>query len=127
MSVVSLWSWIWWIVCLTLGSIFRSLDAIASQKLVCKAHDDPHRFFLHELFRHHQHLARVYVSQRPEERGKPLIATLSGLEVGRNPIYTKYDTNKFIMPPPLLHRSPTSDPTTSQASSSILLVFTERR
>jgi hypothetical protein len=65
-------------------------------------------------------LASVYLSRPVEERGKPLIAVLEGLELGINPKYTAVDVSRFILPTSLLHRPPLLDPSATNSSSSIL-------
>jgi hypothetical protein len=87
----------------------RSVEAITSQQAALpsdlQAHKEPKKWFLHSLFMYQQHLAKVYASKPAEERGKPLIAALEGLELGNYPRYKSVDTNRFIIPTSLLHRS----------------------
>jgi hypothetical protein len=99
----------------------RSVEAITSQQAALprelQAHAEPKKWFLHSLFMYQQHLAKVYATKPAEERGKPLIAALEGLELGNYPRYKTVDTNRFIIPTSLLHRSSATE---ASQSSSIL-------
>lgn len=85
-------------------------------------HDEPQKWFLDQLFRHQQYLAQMYSTKPLEERGKPLVANITGVEVGLSPLYTKVDTSRFIFPTCLLHRVSVSDPSASQSTSILPLI-----
>jgi hypothetical protein len=97
------------------------VEAITSQQAALprelQAHKEPKKWFLHSLFMYQQHLAKVYATKPAEERGKPLIASLDGLELGTYPRYKNVDSNRFIIPTSLLHRSSATE---ASQSSSIL-------
>lgn len=71
---------------------------------------NPQQWFLHQLSRHQQHLSKVYGQQPASERGKPLIAAISGLELGDHhevlrAKYKDFDNSRFIIPISLLVRT----------------------
>lgn len=104
----------------------RSVEAITSQQAALprelQAHAEPKKWFLHSLFQYQQHLAKIYGSKPAQERGKPLIATLEGLEIGPLPRYKGVDTSRFIIPTCLLYRSSATDPSAGQSSSILPLL-----
>ena len=79
----------------------------------------PQEWFLHQLSRHHQHLCQVYAQQPVSERGKPLVATILGVELGDEEphlsLYKDFDTSRFILPTSLLRSVQNGGNATSQA------------
>lgn len=72
-----------------------------------QAHTEPQKWFLHQLYAQHQHLARIYQSKPPSERGIPLTAVIHGLELGlTTPFFQKVDSNRFLLPTSLLFHNP---------------------
>jgi hypothetical protein len=71
----------------------------------------PQQWFLHQLSRYQQHLSTLYNErQSPNDRGKPLIASIPGLELGddNEVLRTKFkdcDMSRFIIPTSLLIRN----------------------
>jgi hypothetical protein len=63
---------------------------------------DPQAWFLNSMAHYHQHLAKAYMDKPIEERGKPMICALEGLEIGLNPLYKQIDTSRFLIPTTLL-------------------------
>ena len=104
----------------------RSIEAISSQQAAMphklQAHAEPQKWFLHQLIRHQQHLARLYESKPKEERGRPLIANLEGLELGEIPVFSKVDNSRFILPTCLLHKTSEIDPSAAQSGSILPLL-----
>jgi DENN (AEX-3) domain/ENTH domain len=75
----------------------------------------PQQWFLHQLSRYQQHLSQMYYErQSPNERGKPLVASIPGLELGddHEVLRTKFkecDVSRFIIPTSLLVRQPAAN------------------
>jgi DENN (AEX-3) domain/ENTH domain len=96
--------------------IFRSIEAISSQQAALSTrgislhNGSPQQWFLHQLSRYQQHLSQMYYErQSPNERGKPLVASIPGLELGddHEVLRTKFkecDVSRFIIPTSLLVR-----------------------
>lgn len=109
-------------------SFLRSIEAISSQQAALSTiqmyphKGKPQEWFLHQLSRHHQHLSQVYAQQPVSERGKPLIATIPGLELGDDePQLSRYkdlDTDRFILPTSLLRSIPPNNNKTGGGASS---------
>lgn len=104
------------------------MEAISSQQAALSSTGkalhagNPQQWFLHQLSRYQIHLSQVYERQPPNERGKPLIASIPNLEFGDHHIvlrtkYKDFDTNRFIIPVSLLVPVPTIATTSSSASS----------
>lgn len=103
------------------------MEAISSQQVAApkekQPHEEPQKWFLHQLFRQHQHLASVYATKPTEERGKPLVACLEGLELGPNhSIFKRIDTSRFLVPSCSLCRTAISDPSAGGSSSILPLL-----
>jgi DENN (AEX-3) domain/ENTH domain len=93
------------------------VEAISSQQAALSATGNmphggnPQQWFLHQLSRYQQYLSQVYAGLPATERGKPLIAAISGLELGYDDhevLRTKYkgcDVSRFIIPTSLLVRT----------------------
>lgn len=110
-----------------LTQYIRSIEVITSQQAALprdlQPHAEPKKWFLHSLFQYQQHLAKVYTQKPPEERGKPLIAALEGLELGvSSPRYKSVDTSRFIIPTSLLVRLSATDPSCTQANNILPLL-----
>ena len=102
-------------------AILKSLDAISSQQAVLPpelaSYGEPQKAFMYELHKHHQYLVQAYAAQPLEQRGKPLVANLPGIEFGPKPLFARVDTTRFIFPTYLLRPIRATDPSTSQSSA----------
>jgi hypothetical protein len=71
----------------------------------------PQQWFLHQLSRYQQHLSKLYYERHsPNDKGKPLVASIPGLELGddHDVLRNKYkdcDVSRFIIPTSLLVRN----------------------
>lgn len=74
------------------------------------------------MYKYQQHLAKAYQSKPVQDRGKPMVAALQGLEVCDKPLYNAFDVHRFIIPTCLLRQPSFTDPASSQ-STSILPLF----
>jgi DENN (AEX-3) domain/ENTH domain len=95
----------------------RSIEAISSQQAAMSTsgvnihNGAPQQWFLHQLSRYQQHLSKMYNErQPPNDRGKPLVASISGLELGddHDTLRTNFkdcDVSRFIIPTSLLVRN----------------------
>jgi DENN (AEX-3) domain/ENTH domain len=78
------------------------------------AASSPQEYFLHRLSEQQQILSRAYSQKPPNERGKPLIAVLEGIELFGSTaaacpsaiLYRAVDASRFIIPTCLLLRRP---------------------
>ena len=106
------------IVFSTLSNYFvRSIEAISSQQAALSVsgmnlhNGAPQQWFLHQLSRHQQHLSNLYNErQAPNDRGRPLVASIPGLELGddHDVLRSKFkdcDMSRFIIPTSLLVRN----------------------
>jgi DENN (AEX-3) domain/ENTH domain len=85
-------------------------------------HGNPQQWFLHQLSRYQVHLSQVYERQPANERGKPLIASIAGLEFGddHEAIRAKFkdtDVCRFIIPAGLLVRCAPLSPNAAAAAT----------
>ena len=118
-------------------SFCRSIEAISSQQAALSVagmnihNGAPQQWFLHQLSRYQQHLSKLYNErQSPNDRGRPLIASIPGLELGddHEVLRTKFkdcDISRFIIPTSLLVRNnmnpgSKTPPPHSSATGSIL-------
>ncbi|KAL7570028.1 hypothetical protein ACA910_017070 [Epithemia clementina (nom. ined.)] len=113
-------------------AILKSIDAIASLNKALRPelrdNGEPEKLFLHSLYNEQQRMAVQYQQRPAEERGKPLIANISGLELQRSRLYAAQDINRFMIPTCLLYRphtatGPTTDDSvlpTADSTSSVL-------
>ena len=110
---------------------FRSVDAITSLhkslRPELRGNGEPEKVFLHTLYNEQQRVASRYQQGPSEERGKPLIVSLAGLELQQFRLFSEQDVNRFMIPICLLLRPysatatpgdhnnsfPTADPTSS--------------
>ena len=106
------------IVFSTLSNYFvRSIEAISSQQAALSVsgmnlhNGAPQQWFLHQLSRYQQHLSNLYNErQAPNDRGRPLVASIPGLELGddHDVLRSKFkdcDMSRFIIPTSLLVRN----------------------
>jgi len=92
--------------------LHRSVEAISSQQAALSTINriphkgKPQEWFLHQLSRQHLHLSQLYAQQPVSERGKPLVASIPGLELGdEEPVFSRYkefDMSRFILPTSVL-------------------------
>eukprot|EP00934_Nitzschia_sp_Nitz4_P006130 Nitzschia sp. Nitz4//scaffold1_size375055//330463//333808//NITZ4_000334-RA/size375055-augustus-gene-0.735-mRNA-1//-1//CDS//3329541219//6120//frame0 len=107
------------------AAILRTLDAVASQKVAMELSlqphgDQPDHWFLHALFDQHRHLCATFASL-PRQNKKPMVLTVSTIEVGPKPIpaIELVDNSRFLVPTSLLGPI-SSNPAESMVSSPIL-------
>lgn len=112
-------------------AILKSLDSITSlQKALSpelRRIEEPEKNFLNSLYKEQQRMAVHYQQQSVEDRGKPLIAALSGLEMHQSALFAHQDVNRFIFPTCLLQtpfvgadENKAADYTTADSTSSLL-------
>lgn len=112
-------------------ALLKSIDAITclnkALRHELRGNAEPEKHFLYTLYNEQQRMAVQY-QQRTEDRGKPLIANISGLELQQSPLFAAHDVNRFMIPTCLLYRpytatGPTTDDSglpTADSTSSVL-------
>ena len=81
----------------------RTVDALITLKKSCPDNSlpSPVQFFLHNCYNQHLQMVHAYYQRKEEER-KPMIMSVDGLEFGNTVRYRPVDTNRFLVPTPLL-------------------------
>jgi DENN (AEX-3) domain/ENTH domain len=101
----------------------RTVEAISSQQAALSSRPqlmphkgEPQKYFLFQMTRYQQHVSSLYGTGPQYERGKPLIAALSCIEIGDEyrSLYKDTDITRFIIPTTLLQSSTNTHPNGQQ-------------
>lgn len=106
----------------------RSIEAISSQQAALSTAGktvhggNPQQWFLHQLSRYQQYLSQTYAASQPPAQGKPLVASIPGLEFGEQiPTGLKQqDIHRFLLPPSLLQQQSTSSSSSTTTTAMIV-------